>query len=92
MMYQLKDLAGNTTFMANEQIFAVIKEMRKLNKRMCRFVDSAESETDKELASMYEDWSNDINNEVKGMAKAFNMLTGYDISIVNLLFDKIEEI
>ena len=92
MMYQLKDLAGNTTFIANEQVFAVIKEMRKLNERMCRFVDSAESETDKELASMYENWSNDINNEVKGMAKAFNMLTGYDISIVNLLFDKIEEI
>ena len=92
MMYQLKDLAGNTTFMANEQVFAVIKEMRKLNKRMCRFVDSAESETDKELASMYEDWSNDIDNEIKGMAKAFNMLAEYDISIVNLLFDKIEEI
>ena len=92
MMYLLKDREGNTTFMANEQIFSVIKEMRKLNKRMCRFMDNAETETDKELTRMYVDWSDAINNEIKGMAKAFNMLTGYEISIANLLFDKIEEI
>lgn len=91
-MYQLKDLQGNVTLTASDQIFACIDEMRKLNKRMCRFIDCAENETDKELAIMYERWSNDIHSEVNGMVKAFNMLTGYDISIVNLLFDKIEKI
>lgn len=92
--YQLKDHDGNVTFMANEQIFNAIKEIRNLNKRAMRYNEWAKKEAGKdcELALTYEQWHIETYEQMRGMHKMFCMLTGYEVSIVNILFDEIVEI
>lgn len=91
--YQLKDMNNNVTFMANEQIFNAIKEIRKMNERSTRYNEWAKANiNDAEMALTYEEWHIETYNEMRGMCKMFNMLTGYEISMVNLLFDKIVQI
>lgn len=93
-VYQLKDHNGNVTFMANEQIFDAIKEIRKTNKRAMQYNDWAKDrmKEDPEMALTYESWHIEAYENMRGMCKMFNMLTGYDLSMVNILFDEIVEI
>lgn len=88
--YQLKDRNGNVTFMANEQVFNAIKEIRKTNKHAMQYNDWMEK--DPEMALTYERWYIEAYENMRGMCKMFNMLTGYELSMVNILFDEIIEI
>lgn len=88
-------ITDETVFICNDQLKESIDNMRKMNKRMCHLCDTSiecEVRGEHENARMYDNWSNEIHHQIRGMLDMFRMLTCCELSDVSLLHDPITEL